>query len=258
MTQTVLITGASAGIGAALAEQFAKHGHNLILVARNQNKLEAVATHISNEYSVDVHLIPCDLAEPHAAEDLFATTQEMDIPVDILVNNAGILFEGPFAAIDLDKHRSLIQLNLMVLTELCHLYLPAMIANGGGKILNVASTSAFQPIPNLACYAASKAYVLSLSQSLSIENEKKGITVTALCPGFTNTDMTAKEDGAMSLPFLRNMEPKDVARQGYKACMAGAPVYVNGVGNKLTVEMTKYQPRWLQRKILGALSKDGF
>ncbi len=254
-----VITGASAGIGAELAREFASHGHDLVLVARSADKLTKLAKDLAGEHGVKIETVPLDLATPEAPESLHAEITRRGLSVDILVNNAGVLVSGPFAKGDLAAHRQLLQLNIGTLTALTHLFLPDMIRGGAGRILNVASTSAFQPVPTLSTYAASKSYVLSFSEALSIELRGSGVTVTALCPGFTETDMITRNDGgSMSLPGLRNMTAPEVARQGYMACMNGKPLYINGWGNRAVAEFVKHQPRWVQRLISGTLSKSGF
>jgi short-subunit dehydrogenase len=256
---TALITGASAGIGAALAREFAHKGHDLILVARSADKLTALAGEIAKDHGVRVIVIAKDLGVAGAASALYLEVMKQHLNVDILVNNAGLLFKGPFADIAHADHQQLLQLNMAVLTELMHLFIPGMVARGHGRILNLASTSAFQPLPYLATYAATKAYVLSLSEAVGIELKDKGVTVTALCPGFTETDMIAKEGGkSMNVPFVKNMTPQAVAKQGYAACMSGKPLYINGMTNRALVEFGRYQPRWIRRAVSVMIAKTGY
>ncbi|MDP9139891.1 MAG: SDR family oxidoreductase [Pseudomonadota bacterium] len=243
-----LITGASAGIGAEFARTFARHGHSLILVARRADKLEALAQELRQQYRIAIEVIPQDLGQAGAAEKLHQEVTQRGLAVNILVNNAGLLCRGAFAETDLAEQQALLQLNITVLTELTHRFLPAMVERGHGRILNLASSAAFQPLPWTATYAASKAYVLSFSEALSIEVKHRGVSVTALCPGFTETDMIA-QDGAKTfkIPGVRNLTPAKVAEQGYAACMAGTPAYINGSINRLLILMGQHLPRWLQR-----------
>ena len=257
-TATTLITGASGGIGEALAREFAAHGHDLILVARSADKLQAVADDLSGKHSIKCTVLTADLSDPTVAVELRDRLQAQGIKVGILVNNAGLLYEGAFQDIDAIDHHRLMQVNIGAVTAMCHSFLPAMLKRGAGRVMNLASTSSFQPVPYLASYGASKAYVLSFSEALNIELKGTGVTVTALCPGFTETDLIVKEDGgAMKIPFVRNMTAVEVAAEGYAACMAGKPIFINGAANRALVEAGRHQPRWLQRLILDQVSKRG-
>ena len=144
----------------------------------------------------------------------------------------------------------MLQLNVLALTELSHRFLPAMKERGKGRIMNVGSTSSFQPVPHLSTYAASKAYVLSFTEAIAAELKGSGVTATALCPGFTETEMIAKEDGqSMAVPLVRNLTATEVAQQGYDACMAGKPLYINGMSNRALIKFSQHQPRWMQRLV---------
>lgn len=256
---TTLITGASGGIGAELARQYAEHGYHLILVARNQKKLTALAKELTKQHGINVEVIAQDLGQADAAQSVFDEVQKRKLSVDVLVNNAGVLFDGPFIRTAAADHAALVQLNITALTVLTHLFLPAMLERGAGRIMNIASTSSFQPVPSLSTYAASKAYVLSFSEALAVELKGTGVTVTALCPGFTETDMIAKgNDRSMSVPFVKNLSPQEVAKQGYKACRVGRPLHITGLGNKALIEFGRYQPRWLQRIASDIVAKRGF
>lgn len=257
---TALITGASAGIGAEFARVFAAEGQDLILVARSEAKLKSLADELQKSHGARCTVIVADLGDPAAPQALFDEVVWQKLRVDVLVNNAGLLHSAPFLETGLADHLQLLQVNVNACTALAYLFLKPMLKRGSGRILNVASTSAFQPLPNLATYAASKAFLLSLSEALWIETQGTGVTVTALCPGFVNTDMIAREDGkkAMNVPFIRNLEPREVARQGFEACMAGKPLYINGAGNRAAVELTRLQPRPLRRWLSLQVAKRGF
>jgi short-subunit dehydrogenase len=164
--QRTLITGASAGIGEALAGQFAGHGHDLVLVARSVDKLEALADALTAGHGVDVAVYPADLSKRGAAGKLFRALQDDRLAVDILVNNAGVLQHGRFVEMPPAEHQRIVQLNIAALSDMLAWFLPPMVERGGGRILNVASVAAFQPVPSLATYAATKAFVLSLSEAL--------------------------------------------------------------------------------------------
>lgn len=181
------------------------------------------------------------------------------LDVDVLVNNAGLMEMGGFADIGIEQHERLVQLNVVVLTSLTRRLLPAMIERGHGRILNLASTSSFQPVPAMALYAASKAFVLSLSESLSEELKGTGVTVTALCPGVTKTDMYDRAHGEHaivgSIPGLLLSDVEDVAREGYEACVAGRAVVVPGLPNWLVASAVQLYPRWLVRGVGGLVGR---
>ena len=256
---TVLITGASSGIGLELARVFAEHSFDLVLVARRQRELEKLAEYCREKYAVAVDVIAMDLLEQDAPAKLVQQLVDSERPIDVLVNNAGLMDMGRFAEIELDRHERLLQLNVLVLTSLAHRLLPEMIRRGRGRILNVASTSSFQPVPSLALYAASKAFVLSLSESLCEELKETGVTVTALCPGITKTDMFDRaheeHDSVRSLPGFFLSDVEDVAREGFEACIAGRAVVVPGFPNQILASAVGLYPRWLVRGIGGIIGR---
>ncbi len=257
--ETVLITGASGGIGLELAREFAGHDFDLIIVARRESNLQALAERCRREHGVRVHVLPMDLLGPDAAAKLVQQIEDNGLGVDVLVNNAGLMEMGGFAEIEIDRHERLLQLNVMLLTSLTRRLLPDMIERGRGRILNVASTSSFQPVPSMALYAASKAFVLSLSESLSEELKGTGVTVTALCPGITKTEMydRASEEHAIarSLPGFLLSDVETVARDGYEACVAGRAVVVPGLPNQLMAGAIGFYPRWIVRGIGGLIGR---
>jgi len=259
MKEAVLITGASGGIGEALAGEFAKGGSNLILVARSKGKLETIAKRLSEEHGIAAIALPADLAKLNAGKRLFDAVAAKGIHVDTLVNNAGVLEMGAFADIDTARHLQLVHLNITTLTELTSLFVPGMIRRKAGRILNVASIAAFQPIPSLATYAATKAYVLSLTESLSEELKPHGVTATALCPGMTATDMvaSAKEanESAAKIPDFMISDVAGVAAEGYTACMKGEVIRVPGMVNLAAAVAGRASPRWLVRAVSGALGR---
>lgn len=258
-SKTVLITGASAGIGAALARTFAQHGHSLILVARRQNKLEELAAELQRSHGCQCHCIVADLTAPDAGRVLFNEVASRGLTVDVLVNNAGLLCEGHFSNTDFDAQMAMLQLNIITLTALCHLFLGPMLERGYGRILNVASTSAFQPVPTVSTYGASKAYVLSMTEALAAELAETGVTATALCPGFTETDMIIRDGKSdMSLPMVRNLTAEEVAEQGYKATMKGKAMHITGLGNRLAIGAGRMTPRVLRRLIDRQVARKGF
>ena len=256
---TALITGASSGIGAALAQRFARGGHALVLVARNTLKLESIAASLTAEHGVKVTVQPADLAKPGATQALAAAIRRRRLVIDILVNNAGILEQGAFVTISPRRHQELIDLNVTALTGMLAQFVPPMCERGHGRVLNVASIAAFQPIPLLATYAATKAFVLSLTEALAEEVRDHGVSVTALCPGITATQMLSSATDANArlakLPGFLVGDANDVADEGYRACMQGTVILVPGVVNQAVTLASRAAPKWLLRRIAGTVAR---
>ena len=256
-TSTVLISGASSGIGEALAACFAQAGYNLVLVARSADKLRALANELTAEHGVKAWVSPADLSQPDAAHKLAVAMKRAKRPIDVLVNCAGVLHHGAFVDMPARHHHGMIDLNITGLTTMVAEFAPGMVARGHGRILNVASIAAFQPIPSLATYAATKAYVLSLTESLSEEFKGTGVTVTALCPGITATHMlsaaTAESSQLGKLPAFLIGDADQVAQQGFDACMRGDAIEVPGVMNRAAIVAGRATPKWLLRRVSGAL-----
>ncbi len=242
--KTALITGPSSGIGLELARIFARENHNLVLVARSADKLRQLASELEKTHGARSLILAADLSEPGAPAYVLDQTTRAGITVDVLVNNAGFGQSGPFAENDLEECLRQIQLNVTALTHLTHLYLPEMIDRGRGKILNVASTAAFQPGPLMAVYYATKAYVLHFSEAIANELKGSGVTVTCLCPGPTATDFH-KRARATDLNLLRYgvMDARTVAEGGYRGLMAGKPVVISGLKNWLVAQSVRISPR---------------
>ncbi len=262
MTQSspiALISGASSGIGEALAKCFARAGYNLVLVARRADKLRELAKSLSAEHGIQAWVSAADLSQVDAPAKLFASLKRAKRPIDVLVNCAGVLHHGPFVAMDVAKHHMMIDLNVTGLTAMVAQFAPDMVARGSGRILNVASIAAFQPIPSLATYAATKAYVLSFTESLSQELKGTGVTITALCPGITATAMIS---GAQSdspqlnhLPQFLIGQAAQVAQDGFDACMRGDTIKVPGLINHATTLASRATPKWLVRAVGGAFTR---
>jgi hypothetical protein len=250
--RTALVTGASSGIGLDLAKLFAADGHDLLLVARSADKLEMLANALRSTYNVHATAIPIDLTDPAAPDELFHLIAERGITVDFLVNNAGFGTHGPFAQARLDDELRMIQLNVAALTHLTHLFLPRMISQKSGRILNVASTAAFQPGPLMAIYYASKAFVLSFGEALDAELKGSGVTVTTLCPGPTETDFQRRA-GISQTPMFRanTMSSVKVAEIGYRAMMRGKCLAIPGFKNKFLAMSVRFAPR----KLVTAIAK---
>ncbi|MFT3816093.1 MAG: SDR family oxidoreductase [Rubrivivax sp.] len=248
----VLITGASAGIGAELAREFARHGHRLTLVARRRPMLEELAAELERDHRVEVKVIVQDLAKPGGPA---AVAKAAGSDVGILVNNAGVIDVQRFADAQPDKLAALVDLNVRALTELTSRLVPGMLERGFGRVLNVASLAAFQPVPTMATYAASKAYVRSLTEALSEEFRGTGVKFTALCPGLTDTNMVAEikagSAAARGLPRQLISDPRDVAAQAYRALIAGRVVLVPGIPNQIAAAWAQITPSWLTRYFAG-------
>ena len=250
-----LVTGASDGIGAEFVEILASRGYDLILVARREEKLNELAVRLSDEFGVECTVMAADLSEPKAAQNLFQCIEDRGLQVNFLINNAGLLHNGFFANLSLEAQEKMIQVNVLALTALTHLYAAKMSSNGGGHILNVASLAGWMAIPNQNVYAASKAYVVSFSQALSNEMiaANSGVQVTALCPGYTATKMMDNPDqgATLRIPSSMMMSAKDVAEIGIKACLAGKDIVVPGLANKLTTIITRLFSKSLITKVFG-------
>jgi uncharacterized protein len=252
---TALVTGASSGIGEALAHCFARDGHRLVLVARSESRLHALAAALRAHHGVRVEVLPADLAVPGAAAALAALLRRKRWPIDVLVNNAGILEHGAFCAVEGSRHQQVIDLNVSGLTAMLAAFVPAMLRRGRGRVLNVASIAASLPVPGLATYAATKAYVLSLTESLAEELRGSGVTLTALCPGITATGMlgeaAAHNARLAELPSFLVGSADEVAAAGYRACLAGDVVVVPGAINRAATAAAAATPQWLLRRIAG-------
>jgi short-subunit dehydrogenase len=244
--KTALITGASFGIGMELARVFAGEGYNLVLVARSADKLRQLASEFEKAHGTRSLILAADLTEPGAPAYVLDQTTRADIQMDVLVNNAGFGQYGMFAENDLEECLRQIQLNVTTLTHLTRLYLPAMIERKCGRILNVASTAAFQPGPLMAVYFATKAYVLSLSEALANELGGSGVTVTCLCPGPTATEFQKRANiTGIRLTRYGCMDARTVAEDGYRALMAGKPMVISGFRNWLLAQSVRFSPRRL-------------
>ena len=249
-----LITGASSGLGEEFALQLARGKHDLVLVARREDRLHDVAERAKRAGAPRVTTISSDLGRGDAARELHRQVSAAGIAVDYLVNNAGFGTHGNFARVPLDREIEQINLNVSALVVLTRLFLPEMVSAGRGHIINVASTAAFQPVPWMATYAATKAFVLNFSEALSAELEGSGVTVLALCPGPTRTEfqqIAGVEDSGV--PSFAYMDAATVVRQGIDAARRGKALRINGFVNSLMAQSTRFAPRALVRRIAGAM-----
>lgn len=239
--KTALITGASGGIGLDFAHKFAQNGYNVVLIARSEDKLNQLAEEIKTKYNVSALVMGKDLCDPKAPQEVFDQFKKDGVQIDVLVNNAGFATYGRFHELDLNRELQMIQLNITTLTHLTRLFLPEMVARKDGKILNVASTAGFLPGPLMAVYYATKAYVLHFSEAIANELHGTGVTVTALCPGPTESGFQERGGLTDSKMVQRGlMEIKPVVEAGYNALMAGKTVVIPGLTNQVQIFVARH------------------
>lgn len=252
--RTVLITGASSGIGLELAHLFAHDGYRLVLVARSRGALRELGDDLQSRYNVEVRVSPKDLAHPAAPGELYQELQEAGIVLDVLVNNAGFGGSGPFLKTDWNNEAEMLQVNLVALTHLTKLFLPQIRAREG-KLLNVASVAGFLPGPYMAVYYATKAYVISFTEALAEELSGTGTTVTCLSPGPVQTNFQKRahvgETNLLNSPLL--VDVREVARAGYEGMKQGKRHVIPGWKNRLVVEMLRASPRSVTTKMVSRL-----
>ncbi len=250
MNKTVLITGASGGIGKELAIIYATNSYNLILIARSKNKLDDLKQELEKTYKVEITNISLDLSNQDSAEELFGIVKEKKLQVNILINNAGFGLNGEFTEININSQVEMINLNILTLTKLSNIFAKEMLQQNSGNIVNIASTAAFQPISNFAIYAATKAYVLSFSEAIAIELKNKNINVTAICPGATKSNFMDNA-GVKKIRFLSIANSKQVAAFIFKSVNNKQMIAIHGFLNKLIIFLLRFAPRSLVRKIAG-------
>ncbi|MBC7472259.1 MAG: SDR family oxidoreductase [candidate division SR1 bacterium] len=256
-TLTALITGASSGIGLELATIFAKNQTNLVLISRNKSDLEKIKVTLEKVYDVNVYIYACDLAKPDCAQQIYEVMSNEGIEINYLINNAGFGDYGEFIDSDAGKNYDMMMLNMVTLTEMTHLFLPAMKDHEFGRILNVASTAAFQPGPLMSVYYATKAFVLSFSEGISQELQGSGVTVTVLCPGPTETrfQKTAKLESSKLFNSVNVMDAQIVAQAGYEAMQDGQVILIPGFVNNAFTILLRFLPRFIVRKMVFNLQK---
>jgi uncharacterized protein len=249
---TTLITGASSGIGEAFARKLAAEGRDLLLVARSEDKLVTLCNEVGRVNRTRAQHIVLDLSLPEAPRQLFEEAEKRGLEIDVLINNAGFGAMGDFAKLDLDRQLRIIDLNIKALVELTHRFLVPMRARGKGAIINVASTAGFQPVPYMAAYAATKAFVLSFSEALWEENRLYGIKIMALCPGVTDTNFF--EAAQVEKPPMRVMQsPEDVVDAALRGLKRGKSHVVSGWTNFFMVEAERLVPRALVTRVAGRM-----
>ena len=256
MPPTALITGASSGIGRALAHQFAGHGYDLVLVGRNAEALAAVGRALSSlELATTVHAIAADLAQPRSATALVEQLSARGIQIDVVINNAGFGLQGEFAQLPLARQLEMVQLNVTTLTEFTRLLLPAMLERRSGGVLNVASIAAFQPGPLMSAYYATKAYVLSLTEGIAEEVAGRGVKISCLCPGPTETAFAQRAQMTQTKLFKAAvMSVGRVAQEGFDGWNAGKVVIVPGFSNRRGTLVVRLAPRSLVRRAVKRLN----
>ena len=258
--KTALITGASSGIGETFAEELAKKNHNLILVARSQDKLNALAARLSSNYQVQAEVIVQDLTKPSAAKTVFDLVRAKGMVVDLLINNAGFGDYGAFCDRPLHKQMSMIQLNIAAVVELTGLFLPSMQQRSSGAIINVSSIAGFQPIPYMSVYAASKAFILNFSEALWAENKDTGVNILVTCPGPTESkfyDRADFPDDATGLNGMTMASADKVVEETLQALEEErSTAVVGGFANQLIVNLPRLVPRDLLANIVGKQFKN--
>lgn len=254
--QWALVTGASSGFGIDFAHLLAARGASLVLVARRSEPMQALAGELKWTHGTHCHVIAMDLARPGVGAELHAKVIARRVAIELLVNNAGFGVFGDFVDQPLASETRMLQLNVVALTELTHVFAADMVKRGSGRILLVGSLGGFQPLPRYAAYAASKAYVLSFGEALHEELKDRGVAVTVLCPGVTATNfLSASGQGTMPLPDVLTMQSRPVAEIGLKALDAGQASVVPGLPNQATAFASRILPRslfpWLAYRVLG-------
>jgi uncharacterized protein len=250
-----LVTGASAGLGAEFARLFAKDGHDVLLVARRRDRLEALAQELTQAHGIRAHVFAADLGIESGPGEVVAEADRLGLEVDFLVNNAGFGSSGAFATSDPDRELEMVQVNIAAVVELTRAFVQPMIARRRGRILNIGSTAGFQPGPFMATYYASKAFVNHFTEALAYELHGTGVTATVSCPGATATEFAAVAGNEKSRLFrMGAAPPKEIAQEAYRAMMAGRTMVVHGAKNKLAVQLLRLSPRAAVRAVAAALN----
>lgn len=240
--KTVLITGASSGIGKETAFEYAKNGYDLVLVARRIERLESIKKEIEAKNKVKVSIFKVDLSKLDSAEVLYKSVKEKGLKIDVLINNAGFGINGKFIESDTNKENDMLLLNIVTLTKLTKLFTLDMVKNSKGHIINIASTAAFQAVPNFSVYAATKSYVLNFSEAIAFELKDKNVYVTAICPGATQSEF-AKVSNANESHFDKGPTSMNLAEFIFKSMENKKVVAIHGLKNKFLVFMQRFSPR---------------
>jgi short-subunit dehydrogenase len=257
LTKTTLITGASSGIGEAFARALAARGESLLLVARSEDKLLSLCNELSRAHNVNCQYFALDLSEEGAGAVLFAEVEGRGLEIETLINNAGFGSMGDFASLPVERELNMIELNVRALVELTHLFLAPMIERKSGAIINVASTAAFQPVPFMATYAATKAFVLSFTEALWEENRTRGVRILALCPGVTETNFFAA-GGMGKPPFRAPQTPEQVVATALRALEQNRSHVISGWENYAAAEVQRLVPRSFVARLIGKTMRNYF
>jgi short-subunit dehydrogenase len=256
MAKVAMITGASAGLGAELARLFVADGHDVVLVARRRDRLQELASQLEKSGGPRAHVLPDDLADPKAPERLTAELSKRGLEIEFLVNNAGYGTTGAFVQLDPVREIAMLQVNVTAVVHLTRMLLPAMVARGSGRVMNVGSTAGFQPGPYMAVYYASKAFVNSFTEALGFELRGTGVTATLFCPGATATEFAGVAGNDQSRLFkMGAMGAAEVATHGYRAMMRGKAMAIPGMHNKLGLQLLRVGPRAAVRRMTAALNR---
>ena len=245
MRKVAVVTGASAGLGTEFARLFARDGHDVVLVARRRERMEALAAELVAAHGITAHVVAADLADADAPGRIFAEVAGKGLEIEFLVNNAGLGSSGAFVELPMAREHEQVQVNVVALAQLCRLFLPAMVARKSGRVLNVGSTAGFQPGPFMATYYATKAFVNSLSEALHHELRGTGVTVTVSCPGPVATEFAAIAGNDVSRLFQTSKvaTAQDIAQEAYAAMHAGKSMIVHGFKYKMMVQSLRLAPR---------------
>jgi len=260
--KTVLITGASAGIGRAFAEVWAEAGFNLLLTARREDRLQEIAHQLQSEQDVQVNIIPMDLADPEAPKKIHQHCLDNNIHIDALINNAGYGMSGEFEQMNWESHQNFLQVMVNAVVQLTYLFLPGMIQKKYGRIINLASMAPYLPSPSMAgLYSPVKIFQIKFSESIQIQYLDKGIYCSAVCPGLTRSEFheaAGMHEVVASAPKWLWMDSRTVAQQGFDAVMKGKTLIINGKLNKAFVILAKFIPENLTRSVAQYLSKRSY
>ncbi len=256
-SEAVIVTGASAGLGEVFSRRYAARGHALLLVARRRERLESLAEQLRSEHGVEVHVLPLDLSERDAAEEVLQTIDGLGWSVEVLINNAGFGQHADFVEIGVERNLGQVHVNVEALTHLCALFAPGMVERRRGRILNIASMASFQPGPRMAVYCATKAYVLSFSEALAHELAPHGVRVTASCPGATKTEFSTVARGGDQATIKGAVATaEEVVDEAIAASDEGRVVVIHGLQNQVMAMTGRFLPRSVVRRLVGKMLED--
>lgn len=249
-----LVTGASSGIGEQFARQLAEKGSHLVLVARSESKLNNLASELSKKHGIQAKVIALDLSKESAPSELYKQCQQLKVDIELLINNAGFATHGLFEQVSGERQHEEIMLNVAAVVSLTHLFLPSMLRRSSGTVINVASTAGFQPLPYMAVYGATKAFVLSFTDALSWENRERGVKFFAFCPGSTDTDFF-KVVGTESASVGKKDTPERIVKEALRKLAQGKTYFVPGMQNYMGAQLSRFVTRKQSLRIVGGMLK---